>query len=79
MELRILISFLCTREYDIQGSKVFVKLLYKSKCLQKQNIHLVHGTHTISSQDLVKIFEKGHDPLHRYFENQNFEQVVRVM
>ena len=28
MELNILISFLCTREYDIQGSKVFVKRLY---------------------------------------------------
>ena len=30
MELKILISFLCLREYDIQ---VFVQLLYNNKCL----------------------------------------------
>ena len=33
MELNILISFLCTREYDIQDSKVFVNFLYNCKCL----------------------------------------------
>ena len=27
MELNLLIGFLCTREYDMQGGKVFVKLL----------------------------------------------------
>ena len=69
MELSILISFLCTREYDIKGSKVFVKLLYNKKCLlTENNNNLVHCTHTKSSQELVTNFEKGHKPLNGYFE-----------
>ena len=70
MELNKLISFRCIREYDIQGSKVFVKILYNSKCLlTEKNNTSVHCTQIKSSKDLVENFEKGRKLLKGYFEN----------
>ena len=60
MELNILISFLCTRVYDIQDSKVFVKpLSIINVYLRDKNNFLVHCTDTKSYPDLVKNFEKS--------------------
>ena len=65
-----MISVLCAREYDSQGSKVLGRLLsIINVYLLEKNNTLVHCTHTKSSPDLVKKFEKGHKPLNGYFEN----------
>ena len=70
MELNILTSFFCTREYDVQGNKVFVKLLsIVTVYLRGKNNNLVHCTHTKSPPDLVQKFEKGHKLLNGYFDN----------
>ena len=59
MELNILISVLCTREYVSQDSEAFCETLIYNKCLlTRKNNNSVHCTHTKSSPDLVKNFEK---------------------
>ena len=79
IELNILIRVFCTREYDIQGSKVFVRLL------SIINVYLQEEQQFIplySNQKFLRsgqIFEKGHKPMNEYFENliiQNLELVV---
>ena len=61
MELNILTSVLCTKEYDSQVSKVFVRLIY-NKCLltRKQQF---------SPLNLYQKFPgSGHKPLNGYFD-----------
>ena len=80
MELNTLVRVLCTREYDSQCSKDFVRLLsIINVYLLEKNNNLVHCTHTKSSRDLVKKFEKDHKPLNGYFEKKIIKKFERVV
>ena len=75
MELNILTSVLCTKEYDSQGSKVFVRLL------SIINVYLREKQQFCPLYSYQKFPRSGHKPLNGYFDKeiiQKCERVVRV-
>ena len=62
MELNILTSVLCTKEYDSKGSKVFVRLL------SNINDYVREKQQFSSLYSYQKFPRSGHKPLNRYFD-----------